>query len=309
MKKFLLTLTAAMSSLCSYSQTFNPTSNIGSAGAVNSFKGGYTFAYATSGSPWNGALMSFGGFEWNNYDCQISTSYYSGNISFRTHNGDAGTWNPWFELLHSGNLNNSNSDFTAKGITASGMAIKSSAYSSGQGLYLGWNKSGVQGEANLVSNIGGGIGGFTFDNTTDGASFTRLMTILGNGNVGIGVSSPDAKLAVNGTIHTKEVKVDMNGWADYVFNPNYDLKSLIDVEKYIKENKHLPDMPSEQTVLRDGLNLGEMNKLLVKKVEELTLYLIEKEKQLAKQQLESKLQDNRITSLEKAILGLSPKAK
>ncbi|MDB5002093.1 MAG: hypothetical protein JWQ34_318 [Mucilaginibacter sp.] len=74
MKKTLLSLAIALSSYCSYAQTFNPTYSISSSGTANSLIGGYTFAYATSGSPWSGAFMSFGGFG-NNYDCQISTDY------------------------------------------------------------------------------------------------------------------------------------------------------------------------------------------------------------------------------------------
>jgi hypothetical protein len=97
-----------------------------------------------------------------------------------------------------------------------------SANYSVDGAYLGWNISGGGGETNFVNNIGGGwMGGFTFDNTTHTNVVTRLMTILGSGNVGIGTITPDAKLAVNGTIHAKEVKVDLTGWPDYVFKPSY----------------------------------------------------------------------------------------
>jgi hypothetical protein len=75
----------------------------------------------------------------------------------------------------------------------------------------------------------------------------------------------------------------MTGWSDYVFNKGYQLLSLTDVKSYIDQNHHLPDVPSEAQVIKDGLNVGEMNKLLLKKVEELTLYLIEKDKQLESQ--------------------------
>ncbi len=100
------------------------------------------------------------------------------------------------------------------------------------------------------------------------------------GNVGIGTTTPDAKLAVNGTIHTKEVKVDLNvPGPDYVFEPTYDLKSLAEIETYIKENKHLPEVPSAKEMEVNGVQLGEMNMLLLKKVEELTLHLIELKKE------------------------------
>src|ERR1700761_2539982 len=105
MKKLSLSLVVILMTISlSKAQTFNPTWDINAVGSVNSLLGGYTFAYATSGSPWNGAFMSFGGFN-NNYDCQISTDYgpNGGNhLSFRTRNGDAATWNTWNEVWHSG---------------------------------------------------------------------------------------------------------------------------------------------------------------------------------------------------------------
>lgn len=122
------------------------------------------------------------------------------------------------------------------------------------------------------------------------------MFIHPNGNVGIGTTTPDARLAVNGTIHAQGVRVDMNGWADYVFQPNYKLRPLSEVQNYIDQHHHLPEMPSEKEVARTGIELGEMNRLLVKKMEELTLYLIEKDRQLNLLQKEVELlkqqQDN-----------------
>ena len=280
MKKISLSLIAiAFAGNFSHAQTFNPTYSINSAGTANTLTGGYTFAYTASGSPWNGAFMSFGGFN-NTYDCQVSTDYgpSGGNhISFRTRNGDAGTWNSWYEMWHSGNLNNSSSDFTARNINTSGIHVVSGTYSSLQGLYLGWNRSGSLGEVNFVSNIGSGFGGFTFDDTSDGLTFTRLMTILGSGNVGIGTANPDQKLTVKGTIHSQEVIVDMSVLPDYVFKPTYHLPTLAEVKAYIDQNHHLPEMPSANQVAKDGLSLGDMNAKLLKKVEELTLYLIEQQ--------------------------------
>ncbi len=95
------------------------------------------------------------------------------------------------------------------------------------------------------------------------------------GKVGIGIANPTEKLAVNGTIRSKEVKVDLVNWPDYVFQKDYDLTSLADVEKFIKINKHLPDIPSAEEVKNEGVSLGEMNAKLLKKIEELTLYVIQ----------------------------------
>lgn len=112
---------------------------------------------------------------------------------------------------------------------------------------------------------------------------TYSLYVQQDGKVGIGTISPDEQLAVNGKIHTKEVKVDLNGWSDFVFKPSYDLPTLEEVEKHISANGHLKDIPSEKEVIENGIHLGEMNSKLLQKIEELTLYTIEQEKQLDKQ--------------------------
>jgi hypothetical protein len=87
-------------------------------------------------------------------------------------------------------------------------------------------------------------------------------------------------VAVNGEIMTKSVRVTLDGFPDYVFESTYDLMPLSDVESFIQEYGHLPNMPSEAEVLENGLGLGEINVILVEKVEELTLHLIQKEKDM-----------------------------
>jgi hypothetical protein len=114
----------------------------------------------------------------------------------------------------------------------------------------------------------------------------NVVLNLPYGNVGIGMSDPDAKLSVNGTIHTREVKVNLAGWPDYVFTPKYTLPLLSEVKTYISRHQRLPEMPSEQEVVEEGLKLGEINRLLAKKIEELTLYLIMQEERI--QALEAK---------------------
>ncbi|MDR6568840.1 hypothetical protein [Chitinophaga ginsengisegetis] len=119
-----------------------------------------------------------------------------------------------------------------------------------------------------------------------------LLYVRGDGNVGIGTNAPQAKLAVKGDIFAQKVKVTQSGWADFVFHPDYELPSLQEVERFIKVNKHLPEIPSEKEVEKEGLDVGEMNKKLLQKIEELTLYIIDLKKESVEQRRElEKLKD------------------
>ncbi|WP_199562620.1 hypothetical protein [Pedobacter chinensis] len=111
-----------------------------------------------------------------------------------------------------------------------------------------------------------------------------------SGNVGIGTLAPTEKLSVKGKIRAQEVKVEASNWPDYVFEEGYKAETLKELESYIKENKHLPEIPSAKEMEENGIELGEMNKLLLKKIEELTLHLIEKDKEItALKQMEQRL--------------------
>jgi hypothetical protein len=100
-----------------------------------------------------------------------------------------------------------------------------------------------------------------------------------NGNVGIGTTSPNQKLTVNGTIYGKEVKVDLNvPGPDYVFEKDYKLLSLEEIKSYIDQHKHLPEVPSAKEMEQNGINVSEMNMILLRKIEELTLHVIEQNK-------------------------------
>ncbi|WP_422359416.1 hypothetical protein [Reichenbachiella sp.] len=108
------------------------------------------------------------------------------------------------------------------------------------------------------------------------------MILSKNGELGLGTTDTFGyQLAVNGTIGAKEVKVESTSeWPDYVFEEHYDLRSLEETEKFITKNKHLPEIPSEVEVTENGIKLGEMNAKFLQKIEELTLYLIEQNKEL-----------------------------
>ncbi len=109
------------------------------------------------------------------------------------------------------------------------------------------------------------------------------MIINHSGNVGIGTTNPNGwKLAVNGQIRAKEIKVE-TGWSDFVFYDDYKLPTLLEVENHIKENGHLKDIPSAKEVEENGIFLGEMDSKLLQKIEELTLYTIQQEKKIEQQ--------------------------
>ncbi|WP_369014669.1 hypothetical protein [Flavobacterium anhuiense] len=127
------------------------------------------------------------------------------------------------------------------------------------------------------------------------------------GNVGIGTTSPNNKLDVNGTIHSKEVKVDMTGWSDFVFKKDYALPTLDEVEKHIAEKGHLENIPSEEEVLKNGINLGEMNAKLLQKIEEMTLYMIEMKKENDEMKRENNLIKINQLKLEEEVKKLKSK--
>ncbi len=151
------------------------------------------------------------------------------------------------------------------------------------------------------------------ENKTNGGFFIGqsgnkdYLFIGDNKNIGIGTFTPSARLDVNGTlkaarfelannnfevhstgyVYARELIIQASGdfeFPDYVFAPDYKLRPLADVEQFIKLNSHLPEVPSAADVEANGIKTGEMNAVLLKKIEELTLYTIEQEKRLQEQQ-------------------------
>jgi len=111
-------------------------------------------------------------------------------------------------------------------------------------------------------------------------NYALRMVIMENGNVGIGTVNPSTKLAVNGDIRSREVVVETANWPDYVFKKDYPLQNLSDLEAYIRRNGHLPNIPSAAEIENQGQKLGDIQKKLMEKIEELTLYILQQQKQI-----------------------------
>jgi hypothetical protein len=181
-----------------------------------------------------------------------------------------------------------NGDFLFEGIPQFNKVINLSI-GAGNGAHFGTDWKGY---------VSTGVDEFLLTKTATGGAELKIKNIDGNylnshfligGKVGIGTGTipSDYKLAVAGKAIMEEVKVALSGaWPDYVFSPTYSLRSLEETEAFIKENNHLPEIPSAKEVEENGLELGEMNKLLLKKIEELTLYQIEMMKLIQMQQEE-----------------------
>lgn len=131
-----------------------------------------------------------------------------------------------------------------------------------------------------------------------------VMTLTTQGNVGIGTLTPAEKLSVNGNIRCKKATVTLTGWPDYVFEKNYTLTPLPQLEQFIQQNKHLPEVPSAREVEQNGLDLGNNQATLLKKIEELTLYIIEQNKAIRSLEEKNKKLGDVTATLQSEMEGL-----
>lgn len=198
---------------------------------------------------------------------EIVNRMSSGNIDFFTQNSFS---IPKLRITSTGDIGIGTSTPSAKFhvLDNSGYAfgfVLSNTHSAGHGLLI----------------QGGGTTGNRYILQLKDATGNDRMTIHDTGEVGIGtISTGSHQLAVEGSIGAREIKVEASGWSDFVFENDYELRTLEEVEQHINENGHLPEIPSEAEVTENGINLGEMNAKLLQKIEELTLYLIEQNKEL-----------------------------
>lgn len=226
------------------------------------------------------------------------TSYKNTNLSLQTGRGTTR-----MTILNSnGNVGIGTVDPQYKLDVAGNARVTNTLYVSGAGADIGGALS-IQNSAkttpgqastwtiyNMSGSYGNSLQFWAYDNLgcVEGGMCAPRLTLLDNGNVGIGTTIPDALLTVNGTIHAKEVNIQLTGpLADFVFKPAYNLMSLPKLEQFVKTNSHLPGIPSASEVDQNGISVGEMQNKLLQKIEELTLYVIDQQKQIEelKQQL------------------------
>ncbi len=184
------------------------------------------------------------------------------------------------DVIADGNIS-SNEDITAYGcLTADG------SFYSGPGTLMVLPKANASEGGEIVLLGSGANNDWSIDNFQGMMWFqngpTPAMTIRADGRIGIGAVEFTEKLHVAGTVRAFSYISNSTTYADFVFEDNYHLPSLSEVEAYIKQNKHLPEIPTEAEVMKDGINLTEMNVKLLQKVEELTLYIIEQNKRIEK---------------------------
>lgn len=234
----------------------------------------------------NGYRQTGGGYYYRQTAPYAGISLANGNISFETAlSGNAGTAiskDAKMTISLNGNIGigtttPSNLLHVITSTVAAGVrAESSSTFGSIQLKATGGAVQDWMIGADLVGVTGGGL---AFYNNATG---NYRMVLTGNGNLGIGTASPSEKLAVNGNIKARQIIVTQNNWSDYVFEPNYKLQPLSVVEKYIIKYKHLPEVPSANEIQAGGLNIGDAQALLLKKLEELTLYVIEQQREINK---------------------------
>jgi len=327
MKKVILSLAIAVSSHCSYAQTYLPLTagdnnpltgpiyintsndnwvtglNIHNSANTNASRTGITltndannilllYKQASSNSESNDNIL---------YSAQGNFRLYTGgNEAIRvTENGNVGIG----ATLPGSTLQINGVTSMRTNTTTDGYISINPGSSTCQG-YINWWKPG---------GIRVGYMGYTDGSTANNLALTLEASanfIVNGGNVLIGKTSEqpgaDYKLDIGGSARADKIVVNTTG-ADFVFDKQYVLPKLSDVKAYVDKNQHLPEIPSAKEMQTNGVELGEMNKKLLQKVEELTLYAIKQQKrieELEQAQRTNKEQEARIAALEKALLKL-----
>ncbi|MFR8835409.1 hypothetical protein [Bacteroides sp. CG01] len=275
-----------------YAQTINSFNSILNTGIYDSDKVQTNYPYEIPQWPWKYLFVMRHNDSNLNYQFQISTTFeHDDRIFFR-------------KLAHlktDTEYNNNWQEFATRGVnTFNGVqTINGDQYVNGnihvnKYLFIPSNKELIFGNTSdrnhslRISYNGNDNNGSCYINYSGDLRFRNgsitddvpVVLFSKDNNVGIGTLDPQGyKLAVNGTIRAKEIKVDSD-WADFVFKKDYKLPTLGEVKKHITEKGTLPGIPSESDVKANGVSLGEVNALLLQKIEELTLYVIKQQEEI-----------------------------
>jgi hypothetical protein len=187
---------------------------------------------------------------------------------------------PTFKLSVAGNASITNPNQNALSLTGGLTVIKSGEAIKIDGISPAINFYEAGNFKSFISHSTSGLY-FGVNNGNIRLDVTNGHVAIGNINL-TGVNADAYKLAVSGKVICEEVRVKLasSGWPDYVFANNYQLPPLTEVEKFIDQHKHLPNVPSAEEVEKDGIAVGDMQKRMMEKIEELTLYVIELQKQV-----------------------------
>ena len=282
--------------------SINASSQINSPNDTNIFSynglADITFRFTERGSGGRAFVHYPGNILSINYSSDFSGGTLIGNDIFFKDGGDSyissgnfgiGTHNPFSKLSIDGSitLNGKLDNTMSRPVVSPGTLTNGEirAHGGGGNLYDdGFLRISAGGGTNVIKSYIDLSGYSTVPdmngNIVFGTYGAERMRIDRNGNVGIGTANPTSKLTVTGNINSREVNVTVDAGADFVFENNYNLPSLENVEKFIRENKHLPQIASAEEMKKDGINLSEMNIKLLQKIEEMTLYIIEMKKEI-----------------------------
>ncbi|MFT0716757.1 hypothetical protein [Flagellimonas lutimaris] len=244
---------------------------------------------------------------------ELLTIKNNGNVGIGTNNPIAALEiNKNIDGSASAFILNQNSGSNARAIFLLGRESTGGKY--GYLAHYGENYAGSWGDYTnsestwLVGNDTNGLGiiaGNSQGKIFFGTGSSEKMRLTSNGFLGLGTKNPDAKLTVKGKIHAEEVKVDLTvPGPDYVFKEGYDLKSLEEVQNHIKEHGHLPNIPSAHEMEENGVQLGEMNMKLLEKIEELTLYTLQQQKEIKQYQVDMSHLNRKLEAMQQQINNL-----
>ena len=288
--KTSVTLCLVLLSFCLHAQTPIDESAIPSTGI--SYQNGPGGGNAQNWTYPYGAKLSVFGSTYRNFEIMNTQKTGNSTLAVRTYDPAIPGWTSWRELVFK-----SSNGFLGIGTTTPSTILD--VANTGDGAELlrlsterPWvfrqSNTGAFSELDLHSVVGDKNFKITSPDNTRAAQFfvsntvgnSRVFLVPDGGKVGIGSTALGSHtLAVEGSIGAREIKVEVGSWSDFVFDNDYELRSLEEVAQHIAEKGHLPEIPSEKEVLAEGINLGEMNAKLLQKIEELTLYLIEQNKE------------------------------